>query len=128
MVLINLQPGTTLRLLAMTREGQLTAMETVFAPTEPDRLVLDVQDNRLPGDESQHVDLQTYQIEVGALSPPCGVGWGRWDCGGGRLRGVSGSLEEKLKMAGVCWRGRHSVVTFESLEVTASDVQLPTYV
>ena len=64
MVLINLPEGTTLRLLAMTRHGQLTSMETVFAPTEPDRLVLDVQDNRLPGDREQ-TDLQTYQIEVG---------------------------------------------------------------
>ncbi|XP_037085234.1 uncharacterized protein LOC119105816 [Pollicipes pollicipes] len=84
-VLINLRPGTALRLLAMTRHGQLSALETVFAPTEPDRLVLDVQENQL--DEEQR-RLQTYQIEIP----------GAW-----LLETVSVARDDNMVLAEVSW-------------------------
>ena len=62
-VLINLRPGTWLRLLAMTRVGLLSATEAVFTPTEPGRLVLDVQEGMLQP-ETDRLGTQTYQIEV----------------------------------------------------------------
>ncbi|KAF0311237.1 Transmembrane protein fend [Amphibalanus amphitrite] len=86
-VLINLPAGTTLRLLAMTRHGQLTAMETVFAPTEPDQLVLDVQDNRLPGDQERQ--METYQIEIP----------GAW-----LLETVSVARDDNMVLAEVSWQ------------------------